>query len=76
MTEDGVPGIGVAVHDSGSGRVGLVTGRTDPYVLLRPFGGGREWEADPRHLRPLSRAEFLSAQLAEVNARSRQPRPF
>ncbi|MFC8626307.1 hypothetical protein [Streptomyces anulatus] len=76
MTEDGVPGIGVAVHDSGSGRVGLVTGRSNPYVLLRPLGGGRAWEADPAHLRLLSRAEFLSAQLAEVNARSRHPRPF
>ncbi|MFK0186187.1 hypothetical protein ACIQV1_18420 [Streptomyces rubiginosohelvolus] len=75
MTEDGVPGIGVAVHDSGSGRVGLVAGHRSPHVLLRPLGGGREWEADPGHLRPLSRAEFLSAQLAEVNARSRHPRP-
>ncbi|WP_405480367.1 hypothetical protein [Streptomyces anulatus] len=75
MTEDGVPGVGVAVHDSGSGRVGLVAGHRSPHVLLRPLGGGRDWEADPGHLRPLSRAEFLSAQLAEVNARSRHPRP-
>ncbi|MFB6650629.1 hypothetical protein ACFCZ4_01825 [Streptomyces microflavus] len=75
MTEDGVPGVGVAVHDSGSGRVGHVAGHRSPYVLLRPLGGGREWEADPARLRPLNRAEFLSAQLAEVNARSRHPRP-
>ncbi|WP_406225499.1 hypothetical protein [Streptomyces anulatus] len=75
MTEYGVPGVGAAVHDSGSGRVGLVAGCRSPYVLLRPLGGGREWEADPGHVRPLSRAEFLSAQLAEVNARSRHPRP-
>ncbi|MFW3463131.1 hypothetical protein ACN24K_22725 [Streptomyces microflavus] len=76
MNEDGIPEVGVAVHESTSGRVGLVAGHRSPYVLLRPLGGGREWEADPAHLRPLSRAEFLSAQLAEVNARSRQPHPF
>lgn len=72
MTEDGVPGLGAAVHDSGCGRVGLVMGREGPYLQLRPLGGGREWDADPAHVRPLEPAELLSAQLAEVNARSRK----
>jgi hypothetical protein len=43
-----------------------------PYLQLRPLGGGREWDADPAHVRPASRDELLSAQLAEVNARSRR----
>ncbi|MFH9469058.1 hypothetical protein ACH4LT_17535 [Streptomyces clavifer] len=72
MTDDDVPDVGAAVHDSGSGRVGLVMGHQGPYVQLRPLGGGREWDADPTHVRLVSRDELLSAQLAEVNARSRQ----
>ncbi|MGR8007659.1 hypothetical protein [Streptomyces hypolithicus] len=73
MTDDGVPGVGAAVHDSGSDRVGLVMGHQGPYLQLRPLGGGCEWDADPALVRPVSRDELLSAQLAEVNARSRRP---
>ncbi|MEC4016607.1 hypothetical protein [Streptomyces sp. H27-D2] len=72
MTEDGVPRVGAAVLDSGRERVGLVMGHQGPYLQLRPLGGGRGWDADPALVRPVSRAELLSAQLAEVNARSRQ----
>ena len=71
MTDDGSPRVGAAVHDGGSGRVGLVMGHQGPHLQLRPLGGGREWDADPAHVRPASRDELLSAQLAEVNARSR-----
>ncbi|KPC78367.1 MULTISPECIES: hypothetical protein [Streptomyces] len=71
MTDAGVPDTGAAVYDSGSCRVGLVMGRQGPYLQLRPLGGGREWDANPAHVRPATRDEFLSAQLAEVNARSR-----
>ncbi|MCX4794331.1 hypothetical protein OG497_09395 [Streptomyces sp. NBC_01242] len=72
MTDDGIPRVGAAVHDSGSGRVGLVMGHQGPYIQLRPLGGGREWDADPARVRPVSRDELLSAQLAEVNARSQR----
>ncbi|WP_069169656.1 hypothetical protein [Streptomyces griseus] len=71
MAGDGVPPLGVAVHDEGSGRVGLVTGHEGPYVQLRPLGGGREWDADPARVRPARPAELLSARVAEANARSR-----
>lgn len=71
MTDDGVPDVGTAVHDGGSDRVGVVMGHEGPYLQLRPLGGGREWDADPCRVRPVSRDELLSAQLAEVNARSR-----
>ncbi|MGX1272908.1 hypothetical protein RKD18_006102 [Streptomyces phaeoluteigriseus] len=69
---DGAPAVGEAVHDSARGRVGRVMDHVGPYVQLRPLTGGREWDADPRHLRPLTRAELLSALVAEANARSRR----
>ncbi|WP_329029459.1 hypothetical protein [Streptomyces sp. NBC_01423] len=71
MTDGGVPRVGTAVHDAGSGRVGLVMGHEGPCLQLRPLGGGREWDADPARLRPLGPAELLSARVAEANARSR-----
>lgn len=68
---DGPLRVGAAVRDGDSGRVGLVMGHEGPYLQLRPLGGGREWDADPAHLRPLGPAELLSARVAEANARSR-----
>jgi hypothetical protein len=80
MTEDDAgdgspsepPAVGAAVRDTVRDRVGRVMGREGPYLQVRPLGGGREWDADPRHIRTLSQDELLSALLAEVNARSRQ----
>ncbi|WP_327185515.1 hypothetical protein [Streptomyces sp. NBC_01334] len=76
MTEDadGIPAVGEAVHDTVRDRVGRVMDHVGPYVQLRPLAGGREWDADPDHLRTLAPAELLSALVAEANARSRQPR--
>ncbi|MFE0354380.1 hypothetical protein ACFW2I_12860 [Streptomyces nigra] len=80
MTEDDdlgggpseVPALGEAVRDTARDLVGRVVGHKGPYLQVRPLGGGREWDADPRHVRTLSQDELLSALLAEVNARSRQ----
>ncbi|MFE9827688.1 hypothetical protein ACFYPK_03360 [Streptomyces halstedii] len=72
MRDRHLPATGAAVFDERSGRVGLVTGHHGPHVRLRPLGGGREWDADPGQVRPVGRDELLSAQLAEVNTRSRQ----
>ncbi|MFD1828813.1 hypothetical protein ACFSJS_03915 [Streptomyces desertarenae] len=44
-------------------------------VWLRPLGGGREWDAEPHEVEPLTRREQLSARLAAANARSRHPLP-
>jgi hypothetical protein len=81
MTEDDVdghdgevPGVGVAVRDTAHDRVGRVMGHEGPYLQVRPLGGGREWDAEPCHVRTLSQDELLSALLAEVNARSRRSR--
>ncbi|MFI8306306.1 hypothetical protein ACIF80_23255 [Streptomyces sp. NPDC085927] len=68
-----IPRIGAAVRDTVRDRVGRVMGHVGPYVQLRPLTGGREWDAEPLHLRPLTPSELLSALVAEANARSRQP---
>ncbi|MFE2164536.1 hypothetical protein ACFXB3_05620 [Streptomyces sp. NPDC059447] len=76
MTEDCPrPAIGDTVRDTRHNRLGIVTDHLGPYLQLRPLTGGREWDADPEDTEPVSAPEALSARLAEVNARSRKPRP-
>ncbi|GAA2774019.1 hypothetical protein GCM10010521_60340 [Streptomyces rameus] len=65
------PAVGSHVMDTGTGRVGIVMGHEGPYVQLRPYGGGREWDAEPDALRSATPAERLSAATAYANARSR-----
>lgn len=65
------PAIGETVEDTSRNQVGRVMGHEGPYVQLRPVGGGREWDAEPRALRRLTLSEGLSAGVAEANARSR-----
>lgn len=48
-----VPRVGDLVTDTRLGREGRAMGNEGPYWQLRPLTGGREWEADPKHLRPL-----------------------
>ncbi|MFE1250158.1 hypothetical protein [Streptomyces sp. NPDC058735] len=69
-----MPGVGTAVRDTVRDRVGRVMGHQGPCLQVRPLGGGREWDADPRDVRPLSQDELLSPLLVEVNARSRKGR--
>ncbi|MEW2115589.1 hypothetical protein AB0945_10410 [Streptomyces sp. NPDC005474] len=64
-----LPRIGRLVRD-GKGRVGRYMGKGGPYAILRPVGGGREWEADLESLEPLTDAEALSVEVRETNARS------
>ncbi|MFK0118977.1 hypothetical protein [Streptomyces sp. NPDC090994] len=71
MTDEEPLGPGDPVHDTARDRVGRVMGDEGPYLRVRPLTGGPEWDADPRHLRRLTRDELLSAQLAETNTRSR-----
>ncbi len=63
---------GDTVRDARTGRVGVVMDRCGERFFLRPLGGGREWEADPRDIRAISRAEVLSARVAAVNTRHRR----
>ncbi|MFI6334417.1 hypothetical protein [Streptomyces sp. NPDC050535] len=65
------PVIGTYAVDTRTGRVGMVMGCEGPYVQLRPYGGGREWDCEPDAVRGATTAERLSAATAYANARSR-----
>nr|WP_079101210.1 hypothetical protein [Streptomyces pathocidini] len=69
---DDQPELGSLVIDTGDrNRVGVVMGHVGPYVQLRPVGGGREWDAAPERVRPLTSREELSARLAARNKGAR-----
>ncbi|MFD4258780.1 hypothetical protein ACFWR9_14365 [Streptomyces sp. NPDC058534] len=65
------PTTGTVVVDERTNRTGVVMDRVGTYLQLRPVGGGREWDADPAHVRAASSAERLRASVAAANARSR-----
>ncbi|MFE1112364.1 hypothetical protein [Streptomyces rochei] len=65
------PPVGAYAIDTRTGRVGLIMGHEGPYVQMRPYGGGREWDAAPGDVRHATPAERLSAATAYTNARSR-----
>ncbi|KOV67942.1 hypothetical protein [Streptomyces sp. MMG1121] len=65
------PPVGSHAVDTRSGRLGIVMGHEGPYVQLRPYGGGQEWDAVPGAVRCATPAERLSAATAYANARSR-----
>jgi hypothetical protein len=62
---------GALVKDTDKGLVGVVMGDVGGRVLLRPIQGGKEWEALPGAVQPLTPREELSARLAARNADSR-----
>jgi hypothetical protein len=43
--------VGSLVRDKATDRLGVYMGRGGPFALLRPLGGGKEWEAQPADLR-------------------------
>ncbi|CCK30179.1 hypothetical protein BN159_5800 [Streptomyces davaonensis JCM 4913] len=55
------PPVGSHVVDTRSGRIGVVMGHEGPYVQLRPYGGGREWDAAPEAVRQATSAERAGA---------------
>lgn len=61
---------GTIVYDPQTRKVGEYLDRTGPFAMLRPLGGGREWEADPARIRPATPEERLSASVKSVNSRS------
>ncbi|WP_086831049.1 hypothetical protein [Streptomyces sp. NRRL B-24572] len=54
-------GVGALVVDARTDRLGYVMGHVGPAVQLRPVAGGREWDADPAHIRPATSEERLTA---------------
>ncbi|MFJ4711809.1 hypothetical protein [Streptomyces sp. NPDC088785] len=65
------PPIGSYAVDTSTGQVGMVMGHEGPYVQLRPFGGGREWDCPPDGVREATTHERLRAATAYANRRSR-----
>nr|WP_239076050.1 hypothetical protein [Streptomyces sp. SID9913] len=65
------PAVGAHVVDTVTGRIGVVMGHEGPYVQLRPYGGGREWDAEPEAVRQATAAERLREATAHARARSR-----
>ncbi|OUC98613.1 hypothetical protein [Streptomyces swartbergensis] len=63
---------GTLVYDPVTHKVGEYQDRTGPYVMLRPVGGGREWQADPARIREATLEERLSAGVRAANDRSRE----
>ncbi|MEU0246041.1 hypothetical protein ABZ192_17180 [Streptomyces sp. NPDC006235] len=63
---------GTLVYDPATRKVGEYQDRTGPYVMLRPVGGGREWQADPARIRVATLEERLSAGVRAANHRSRE----
>ncbi|WP_425444517.1 hypothetical protein [Streptomyces alboverticillatus] len=51
------PEPGAFVVDTRRDKVGQVMGHEGPRLQLRPPRGGREWEAAPEDVRPVTRAE-------------------
>ncbi|MFI6467534.1 hypothetical protein [Streptomyces sp. NPDC050528] len=61
---------GTLVYDISTNRVGEYRGKAGPYAMLRPLGGGREWEAAPQAVRPATPQERLIANVKAANSRS------
>ncbi|MFE9659403.1 hypothetical protein [Streptomyces sp. NPDC005955] len=55
MAEDqGPPPVGAFVRDTARGKAGTFRGEIGGRWLLRPLGGGREWEAEPSRVETLA----------------------
>ncbi|WP_405860137.1 hypothetical protein OG407_20910 [Streptomyces sp. NBC_01515] len=70
MTDAELPQSGALLRDTDRGRVGEFMGKAGPYYMLRPVGGGREWEASPEVVEPLTPEEVLSEKVKRANAQS------
>ncbi|MEU1405304.1 hypothetical protein ABZ471_23605 [Streptomyces sp. NPDC005728] len=62
---------GSLLYDPATSRIGEYQDKSGPYAMLRPVGGGREWQADPASLRPVTPRERLSAEVRATNAHTR-----
>jgi hypothetical protein len=71
---DGVPEAGSFVRDTRLNVDAVVMAAVGTYIQLRPIRGGAEWDAEPRHIRPLTAREELSARNTVRNLET-QTRP-
>jgi hypothetical protein len=61
---------GTSLYDRVADKVGEYRGKAGTYVMLRPVGGGREWQAEPSWVREATASERLSAEVRAANDRS------
>ena len=66
-----LPGVGELAYDSRHDRVGEVMALWRTYAVLRPPGGGLEWEVPLGYVHPAGHRDDLRARVAELNANSR-----
>ncbi|MFF7729812.1 hypothetical protein [Streptomyces sp. NPDC008001] len=66
-----LPAIGTFVLDTRDDTVGQVMDNGGSQILLRTLVGGKEWEAEPGAVRPVTEAELLSAKVQAANTASR-----
>lgn len=63
---------GNLVYDPGTNGVGEYLAEAGARAVLRPVGGGQEWQADLERVRPATQAERLSTGVRAANDRSRK----
>lgn len=51
----GRPEVGALVKDETMDRLGVYMGEAGPFAMLRPVGGGKEWETRPEDVRVVAR---------------------
>jgi hypothetical protein len=68
------PVVGKLARDHRTDMVGEYMGMAGQYAMLRPVGGGREWQASPSEVEPLPDDEALSLCVRVANERSRGAR--
>ncbi|MFF6774282.1 hypothetical protein ACFY8W_12035 [Streptomyces sp. NPDC012637] len=68
MTAVEEPPEGALVVDTQLDKLGYVMGHVGPATRLRPVTGGREWDADPAHVRPATDEERLTAMRRRTRA--------
>lgn len=61
---------GTLFYDPATDKVGEYQDRAGAYAMLRPVGGGIEWQADPDSLRTPTEGERLSANVRARNERT------
>nr|WP_232108320.1 hypothetical protein [Streptomyces gossypiisoli] len=66
-----LPSVGTLMMDTARNKVGEFQAELRGRFLLRPVGGGYEWEVSPEFAREATDGEKLSARVGVANVRSR-----
>ena len=64
--------VGEIVTDTDTGRTGEYRGTWHGRRFIRPIGGGQEWDAPERMVRPATPDEAMSAKVEAANRQSRE----